>query len=77
MISALKQFQILVLLFIKQQASEQDRISCSVKNASMGDMWNKKTVKQSNVCIVQINGMVALTVALQEVPVNDVSKHIS
>ena len=74
--SALKQFLILVLLFIKQQASEQGRISCSVKNASMGDMWNKKRMRQSNVCIVQINGMAALTVELQEDPVKDVSKHI-
>ena len=75
--SALKQFLILVLLFIKQQVLEQGRISCSVKNASMGDMWNKKRMRQSNVCIVQINGMAALTVELQEDPVKDVSKHIS
>ena len=75
--SALKQFLILVLLFIKQQASEQGKISCSVKNASMGDMWTNQTMRQSNVLIVHLNGMAALTVALQEAPVNDASKHIS
>ena len=77
MISALKQFQILVLHFIKQQASEQDRTSCNAKNASMGDMLINQTMRQSNVLIVHLNGMAALTVAPQEAPVNDASKHIS